>query len=199
MASRNLPQRPKGSATTSSKDAHGKPRRNADGSLSILTLCVRVGKFKPVSRTFKTMEAAEAWATALVADLREQGQHDVSPDITSLTIGGLLKAYLADPEVSALKRYEAYVDWANWWKAEYGGTKVLEFGLKSIHEARGKLNQTRGRQTGRKWSAITVNRHLSLMRGCVELESQQRMDSIGTCVAAEGHAFRKGPHPVLEP
>jgi integrase len=164
MAKKKSTPKTKGVSYHIKKGPDGKPRLNADGSLSILTL-VRVGRFKPTSRTFKTMEAAEAWGKALVDDLKEQGQRDVSPDITSLTIDQLLNAYLAAPEVSSLKRFDAYADWAHWWKREYAGTKVLEFGLKSIHEARGKLNQTRGRLTGRKWSAITVNRHLSLMRG----------------------------------
>ena len=47
---------------------NGRPRKNRDGSLSILTL-VRVPKFKRVSRTFKTHEEAEAWAVPLAVPL----------------------------------------------------------------------------------------------------------------------------------
>jgi integrase len=139
-------------------------KKYRDGSTAILAL-VRVGKFKPVSKTFKTREEAEAWVKPTIAELEQQGPRDIGPEFTSLTIGQLLHLYLADPEVKALTAYDAYVDWANWWKVNYGTTKVMDFGLRAIHEARGKLVKTRGRLTGRIWSAITVNRHLSLMRG----------------------------------
>lgn len=141
-------------------------KKARDGTESYLAL-VRVGKFKPTSRTFKSMEAARAWAAEKVADLKG-ADVDTPAEITSLTISQLLTKYLAalrdDPEGTAPKTYSAYCEWANWWKAEFGNEKVSEFGLHKINDARRRLLGTKGRLTGRKWSPITVNRHLSLMR-----------------------------------
>jgi integrase len=141
--------------------ANGKPRKNRDGSISILTL-VRVPKFKRISRTFKTQEDAEAWAVPLVKELTEQGKRGARPQLSALTIGDLLTYYVDDPTVKALRGYGYYCDLANWWKLHYAPTKVLDFGVSLLHEARDKLKAGRN---GRVWAPATVNRHLSLMRG----------------------------------
>lgn len=139
----------------------GKPRKNRDGSISILTL-VRHPKFTKVSRTFKTMEEAKAWAEPLVEDLIEEDErNNVRKELSSLTIDDLLDYYLKDPKVTALSGYDYYCGLADWWKEHYGDVRVLEFGVIHLHEAREKLPKS---GIKKDWSNATVNRHLSLMR-----------------------------------
>jgi integrase len=141
--------------------ANGKPRRNRDGSLSILAL-VRVPKFKPVSRTFKTQHEAEAWAIPRAQELiAQRKQGSVRPTLSTLTVGQLINQYLDDPRAEALRSYEDYADRAHWWRTHYGEVKVLDFGVDVLFEARRKLMSS-GRRGIR--TAGTVNRHLSVMR-----------------------------------
>ena len=140
---------------------NGKPRRNRDGSLSILAL-VRVPKFKPVSRTFKTQEEAEAWAIPRAQELiAQRKQGSVRPSLSTLTVAQLINQYLDDPRTEALGSYEDYADRAHWWRTHYGEVKVLDFGVAVLYEARDKLRSS-GRRKAR--TAGTVNRHLSVMR-----------------------------------
>jgi integrase len=137
-----------------------KPRKNRDGSLSILTL-VRVPGFDRFSKTFKTQQEAEAWALPLAKDLMEQKGKVSRPNLPTLTISELINQYLDDPNTEALKSYEDYADRANWWKTNYGSVKVLDFDVPLLYEARNKLRMG-GRHEIR--SAATVNRHLAVMR-----------------------------------
>jgi hypothetical protein len=134
-----------------------KDRKNRDGSKSILTL-VRVPNFKRVSKTFKTRSEAEAWAISLVAELTKQATGEARPEISSLTIGGLIKEYLDDPAVHMLKSYDGYADPAQFWIANYADIRVLDCGIPKLRDARDKLRK------GKRKSA-TVNRYLSVMRG----------------------------------
>jgi integrase len=143
------------------REKDGKPRRNRDGSLSILTL-VRVPKFKRVSQTFKTQQEAEAWAVPLVKELTDQGRRGVRPDLPSLTIGALTKEYFDDPGIEALKSSNGYAARAKFWIENYGPTKVLDFGVSSLRDARDKLKTGERRK---QRSAASINRHLSVMRG----------------------------------
>ena len=136
-------------------DAKGKPRKNKDGSLSILTL-VRVGRFKPVSKTFKTMEEAEAWAAPLAKKLGTQQDKPLRRNSTQLTIGELIQLFLAVPDVRSLKRYDSYCDWANWWSLHFGTKKVLDVDPHIADEGKAKL------QERRNWSAASINRHLAI-------------------------------------
>jgi hypothetical protein len=138
-----------------------KPRKNRDGSRSILTL-VRVPGFKRFSKTFKTKQEAEAWSLPLAKDLAEQqGKAGVRPNLPTLTIAQLINQYLDDPKTEELKSYEDYAVRANWWKENYGRLKVLDFDVPVLYEARNKLLAS-GRHEVR--SAATVNRHLAVMR-----------------------------------
>jgi integrase len=137
-----------------------KPRKNRDGSLSILTL-VRVPKFKRFSKTFKTQQEAEAWALPRVKELVGQGTRGARPTLSTLTITQLINQYLDDPKTEELKSYEDYADRASWWKENYGWVKVLDFDIPTLYEARDQLRST-GRHKVR--SAATVNRHLAVMR-----------------------------------
>jgi integrase len=137
-----------------------KPRKNRDGSPSILTL-VRVPRFKRFSKTFKTQQEAEAWALPLAKELAEQGTRGARPSLPTLTITQLINQYLDDPKTEELKSYEDYADRANWWKVNYGWVKVLDFDVPLLYEARDSLRSS-GRHKVR--SAATVNRHLAVMR-----------------------------------
>jgi integrase len=139
-----------------------KPRKNRDGSASILTL-VRVPKFKRFSKTFATMEEAEAWALPLAKELAEQGERGgIRPSLSTLTITQLVNQYLDDPKTEELESYEDYAARADWWKEHYGSMKVLDFNVPVLYEAREKLKSTGHRQGGR--SPATINRHLAVMR-----------------------------------
>ncbi|HEY2781994.1 MAG TPA: site-specific integrase [Steroidobacteraceae bacterium] len=145
-----------------------KDRKNRDGTKSILTL-VRVPKFKRISKTFKSFADAEEWAAPLVKELLAQGQRGARPKMSALTIGGLIKEYLADPGVQVLRSYAGYAALAQFWVLNYGGVKVLEFGPASLFEARDKLRfgRTRsrdGKQAQDELAPATINRSLALMR-----------------------------------
>ena len=142
-------------------DARGRPRRNLDGTQSILTI-VRVPKFKPVSKTFHSQAEAEAWAVPLARELVDQKKRGgARPSLSTLIVGQLIDRYLDDPATETLKSYEDYAARAYWWRDRYGDMKVLDFGPAALHEARDALRLT-GRHGVR--SAGTVNRHLAVMR-----------------------------------
>jgi len=140
---------------------NGKPRRNLKGEISILAL-VRVPKFKPVSKTFRTQEEAEAWAVPRAQELIDQTKRGgARPNLSTLTVGELINEYLDDQRAEALRSYEDYADRAHWWRQHYGDMRLLDFGVTAMYEARDKLQST-GRHGTR--SAGTVNRHLAVMR-----------------------------------
>ncbi len=134
-------------------------RKNRDRSTSIVAW-VRVKPYKPNTRTFPDMAAAKAWAIAREAQLREhRAQGNKRKDLPTLTIKGLLEAYLADDNTKKKKTYGGMVNLLGWWANHYGSAKVFEFGPEHLLEARGLLNED-----GR--APATVNRYLSAMRSC---------------------------------
>lgn len=132
-------------------------RKNGDGSTAFLTW-VRIKGFKPVTRSFETRAAAKAWATKHEAELREQRKRVTArPDISSLTVASLVKEYLADPEVQALRTHDSYERQLGWWVDHYGTERMESFGVFQQREARAKLMPGRAN--------ATVDRYLSAMRG----------------------------------
>lgn len=132
-------------------------RRNRDRSTSWLAQ-VRVRPFKPAARTFGTREAAAAWADELERKLKAQRKAGgVREDVTALTVAGLVKEFLADPETKQLRYFDELDRLLEWWTTNYGTTKVLQLNVLTLREAREKLCHP-----GRK--PATVNRYLSALR-----------------------------------
>jgi integrase len=141
-----------------------KDRKNRDGTKSILTL-VRVPKFDRVSKTFKTMEDARAWAIPLVTELTKQKKRGAKSESSSITISGLIEKYLEDPTVQlkiSKSSYDGYADLAQFWVSNYANVRVSDFGRSMLEEARDKLMI--GKRRGKKRAPATVNRYLSVMR-----------------------------------
>ncbi len=133
-------------------------RKNGDGSTSFLAW-VRIKPFKPASRAFPTQSAAREWAEALEGELRKQRKTgEARKDLTSLTLKGLIEAFLADPETKQLKYFPNLEQLLAWWVNHCGGEKVLEFGTVKLREARELLANGR--------APATVNRYLSALRSC---------------------------------
>jgi len=148
MATPNLPRRV--------KLPPGVYRRRRNGGAVFMAL-VRLKGFKPVSRTFPTAEAACEWARATRQELTAQRKRGTArPDLPTLTVGGLVREYLADPVIKALRSYETYHERLDWWIAHYGTVRVLDVSVLTLREAREKL------QPGR--APATVNRHLAALR-----------------------------------
>lgn len=130
-------------------------RRNKDGAVYLAL--IRLKGFKPVSRTFPSADEAVAWAAATKKELgaqRERGS--ARPDLPKLTVGGLIREYLADPTIKALRSFETYHERLDWWVAQYGAVRILDLSVLALREARGKLVPGR--------APATVNRHLAAMR-----------------------------------
>lgn len=118
---------------------------------------VRLKGFKSTSRTFPTAQAATEWASATRGELIGQRERGAArPDLPKLTVGGLIREYLADPVITALRSFETYHDRLDWWIAHYGTTKVLDFNVLVLREARAAL------QSGR--APATTNRYVAAMR-----------------------------------
>jgi integrase len=133
-------------------------RTNGDGSKSVLAW-VRVKPFKAASKAFPNQAAAKVWAEELETELRKQRKSgEVRRDLTSLTLAGLIKAYLADPETTALRTYDDVERLLAWWVNHMGAEKILAFGAVKLREARDLLHN--GRAAG------TVNRYLGALRSC---------------------------------
>lgn len=137
-------------------DKRGRPRKNLDGSQSILTL-VRVPKQNRISKTFKSQKDAEAWAYPLAQELAKQIEHGAQLEMSSMTIGGLVRHYLDEPDTKAQRSFDSTCERANWWALNYAPMKVIDFGVGMLREGRGKL-LAKGR------APATVNRYLSVMR-----------------------------------
>jgi integrase len=139
-------------------------RKDKSGDVSFLAQ-VRVRRFKPAAKTFKVestraeaKQRAIAWAEALERELRQQSRVNTSPDTTQLTIAGLVSQYLKDPETQALRTYKEIARLLEgFWVNKYATTKILDFGVLQLREARDKLNNGM-RAPG------TVNRHLGVLR-----------------------------------
>jgi len=147
-------------ATRNSKSKRDRvwERHNKDGSTSYLAV-VRIRPFKPASKSFPTRPEARRWADDLVRELTTQRDRgEARQDLTSLTIKGLIEAFLADPETLQLKYFPDLQALLAWWVNHCGGEKVLGFGTVKLREARELLGN--GRAPG------TVNRYLSALRSC---------------------------------
>lgn len=151
--------------------------READSGTTCIVQ-VRIKGYKPAANTFHFAKgaptklqtaggkrirvplAAVEWAEALEKELRsEAGRGTPKADLPNLTIGALNKDYLDEPEVKAKKSFEEIQRLIAWWTNNYGGTKVFDFGVQALREARKKL------ALGGRGNA-TINRHLSQMRAC---------------------------------
>lgn len=133
-------------------------RKNSDGSISYLAV-VRIRPFKPASKAFTTRAEAKGWADDLVRELTSQRERgEARKDLTSLTVKGLVEAFLEDPETKQLKYYEDLERLLAWWVNHCGGEKVMQFGTVKLREARELLGNGRG--------PATVNRYLSALRSC---------------------------------
>jgi hypothetical protein len=131
-------------------------RRETGGGPVYMAL-VRLAGFKAVSRTFPTAAEAIEWADAIKRELATQRKRgNARHDLGKLTLGGLVREYLADPVTKALRSYETYHERLDWWIARYGSKRVLDVSVLVLREAREKL------QPGR--APATVNRHLAAMR-----------------------------------
>lgn len=119
---------------------------------------VRVRPFKPVAKAFTSKAEAEAWATALETELKQQSRRGVSTDLTALTVRKLAESFLDDPETKSRRYHGSLELLMAWWVNHYGGDRILDFGVLKLREARERL------RPGRK--PATVNRYLSAMRSC---------------------------------
>src|SRR5215470_14389668 len=102
---------------------------------------VRIKPFKPASKAFPSKPQAQAWATALEAELkkqRDQGK-DIRKDLPALTIKGLVEEFLADPETQQLKYLADLQLLLGWWSNRCGGERVMAFGVVKLREARDLL------------------------------------------------------------
>jgi integrase len=136
-----------------------KDRKNRDGTVPILTL-VRHPSFDQISKTFTSMEEARAWAQIQVDEFNDEAKRKAPRQMSSMTIQDLINEYFEDPEIEALKSYEGYADLAQFWVENYTNTRILDFSVAILREARDKLING-----GKKKRApATVNRRLSVMR-----------------------------------
>jgi integrase len=136
-------------------------RKRRDGSTSI-RVRVRLRGFTQATKSFPTLIAAKRWAAETEKELKVQRDRGgVRRDLATLTVSELINEHLKDENVTALKHWGDRAERLNWWKAHYGATRALEFGVLHLREARGALQRS-GRKRVR--AAATVNRYLSSMR-----------------------------------
>lgn len=134
-------------------------RKNRDRSASYVAT-VRIRPYRPASKSFPSRAEAEAWADALERKLKAQRKEGgVREDVTSLTVAGLAKEFLKDPETMRLKYANDLERLLDWWTGHYGAERILQLNVLTLREARDKL-----RHTGK--APATVNRHLSALRSC---------------------------------
>jgi integrase len=133
-------------------------RRTKAGA--VFMALVRVAGFKDTSKTFPVAAEAIAWAAATRRELKSHRNKGaataVRPDLSVLTVGGLIKEYLDDPVTLALRSFDTYHDRCDWWVAKYGATRVMDVTVLTLREARQRLT------AGRK--PATVNRYVATMR-----------------------------------
>jgi len=134
---------------------------------------VRVTGFKPVFRSFPVKSELITWRDELTKELRAQRkQGNVRPDATTATLTTLNTDYLADPETLLLGDFDDRKRQLDWWTAEYGHVKVLEFGVLHIRQGRNALLTGKGRLgSGRSKAGAglprqngTVGRYLAAQR-----------------------------------
>jgi integrase len=137
-------------------------RKNRDGSYSF-RVRIRLKGFAKATESFPTRVEAKRWAEKIEKELKaERTRGAVREDLATLSITSLINEYLADENVKALKHWGDRADLLNWWKTHYGGTRVVDFGVLMLREARGTLQRS-GRRRGVR-SPATVNRYLSAIR-----------------------------------
>jgi integrase len=124
---------------------------------------VRLKGFKGVSKTFPTADEAIAWAGATKKELgTERKRGPARADLSTLTVGGLVREYLVDPVTMALRSFETYHDRLDWWVLKYGTTRVLDLTVLALREARAALQAGQGLEA--PLGPATVNRYLAAIR-----------------------------------
>jgi integrase len=121
---------------------------------------VRVRPFNSASKAFAKRSEAVTWAEELERNLKAQRKAGgVREDVTSLTVAGLCREFLADPETKTLKYHDDLHRLLTWWTTHYGAERIMQLSVLKLREARDKL-----RHGGK--APATVNRHLSALRSC---------------------------------
>lgn len=139
-------------------------RKTKEG-VSYFTATVRVAPFKSKSETRSTRKDVKTWAEEQERELkklREQG--NVRGDVTQLTVSGLVKEFLEDPETQQLNTYSDVSQLCAEWVNLRGSEKALQFtNVLLLRKARAKIQK--GGKRGPRSNA-TVNRYLSAARSC---------------------------------
>lgn len=133
------------------------------------TATVRVSPFKSETqsapKSHPTLTALKVWAEERerqLQKLRDQG--NVRGDVTQLTVAGLIKEFLEDPETRRLKTYSDLSLLCAEWVNLRGNEKALQFtNVLLLRKARATLQK--GARKGPR-SNSTVNRYLSAGRSC---------------------------------
>jgi len=125
------------------------------GDAWVYRVLIRLKGFPAVSRTFEDSGEAIAWGETTRKELAQQRKRgNARPDLPKLTVGDLVKEYLAEPNTKAKRSLPTLAQRLKWWQANYGSLRVLDFGVLTAREARGKL----------KGAPATINRYLSVIR-----------------------------------
>jgi integrase len=131
-------------------------RKNSDGTVSFVAQ-VRLKGYKPTAKAFRDRAAAKSWAVSLEQELaKERDRGEVRPDLATLTLGDVLRGYLADEETKGLKSYADVERHISYWLSKYGNVRIFDFGPLAVRAARDKLRQGR--------EPATVNRIVSALR-----------------------------------
>ena len=116
-----------------------KSTRNSDGSVSYGAQ-VRIKPFKPTWQSFPTRSEAIEWRDKLTEELRKQRKTgSARPQLATLSIAALNKAYLEDPDTLKLGYIGDLKRHLEWWTLKYGTVKALEFGVLQLRKARDEL------------------------------------------------------------
>lgn len=130
--------------------------RSKDGSVSF-TATVRIKPFPPACKTLAVRKDVEAWARDLERELRKQRDRGgLRRDVPKMTVAQLITEFLEDPETKGKRYFDSLSLLLAWWVGHYGATKIMEFNVLMLREARSTLKAGR--------APATVNRYLSAMR-----------------------------------
>jgi integrase len=144
------------------------PRKTKEGD-TYHTATIRVAPFKSETRSspkdFPTLKALKAWAEERERELQKlRKKGNVRGDVTQLTVAGLIKEFLEDPETRQLETYSDVSLLCAEWVNLRGNEKALQFtNVLLLRKARATL-QKGGRRGPR--ANGTVNRYLSAGRSC---------------------------------
>jgi integrase len=134
-------------------------KRKWDNGETNFIAVVRIKGFKTTAKTFDTKAAATEWAASLEKELRTQRKRGgARADVSTLSVGGLVREYLADDRTKSLRSFKGTERLLGWWVNKYANIKVIDFGADSLLKARTELRAGR--------SPATTNRYLSAMRSC---------------------------------